>query len=370
MASHAGVNYEVKEVEPGEYDIIVNGQVVTHHAGTPEEVDQEARRYIDHEKGESEMHDKMKKHLMEHKKLSEKDAEKLAGEMLKHHMSKMGMDEEKMSKHLEAADDKEMSRMADEHDEHMKHLAEKPSDEEKKEEEKKMAAARTNVVNLAKGIKTAFTTVSADIRMASVNARLSQLRSKGKITPAEIKKLDLLKLSSMSQEACEAALAAFDVLEPRVNFGAMSGSTKSDVISAVAKKYRMARLELETRLNMPSKRAEAQALLTKLSEAEKAELAAVGGGDEESPSKGMLTKVGYEDLVSMLEDKKRHEELKKHLKHLVDIHGDESGSHMSEEEGKRMSALANRQTELQNKFEELVSAVAPALGIKPEELKA
>jgi hypothetical protein len=376
LAEHNGVKYEVREVEPGEFDIVVEGKVVTHHAGSAEEVDREAQRYIDHEKKEVGMHEKLKKHLMEHRKMSEQDAEKLSAEVVKHHMGKMNKSDEDMKKHMASADDAECKRMAEEHDEHLKHLAAEADkekqrlkdEEEKKESEKKLSAARASVVTLSKGIKAAITGLSSEIRMAGIQHRVAKLRSAGKITPAEIKKLDVVKLASLSQEAVEAALGAFEILEPRVDFGAVSGTTKADIVSVVAKKFRMARLELETRLNMPSKKAEAEALLTKLSEEERKEMAAARA-DAGEPSKGVLTKVSYDDLCKMLEDKEKHEDLKKHLKHLVDIHGSEGDAHGGEEEGKRMSALAKSQTELQNRFEELVSAVAPALGIKPEELK-
>ncbi len=231
-----------------------------------------------------------------------------------------------------------------------------------------MSAAKNSFITLARGIKTSANTIKGEVRMASVNTRLSVLRSQGKITPAEIKKMDVTKLASLSAEACEAALSTFDLREPVVNFGASAGSVKADAIDKVARQYRLKRIELESRLNMPSKRAEAQALLARLTEDEKKEMSRMEDKEEE-PSKGMLTKVSFDELCKMLEDKDRHEELKKHLKHFVDIHGDSTDTHMSGSDDKRMSALANSQAELQNKFEELCSIVAPALGITAEELK-
>jgi hypothetical protein len=317
---------------------------------------------------ENSMEDKLKKHLMEHRKLSDKDADDLSKKMREHHMKHMSMDEEKMSKHLADAKDDELKRMSEEYDKHLKHLAEKESAQGgesagvPEEKEKKMSAAREGLVRLAKGITVQSKAITGEIRMASVSGRIARLRSLGKLTPAEVKKIDLVKLASMTEKECEAALSAFDIMEPRVNFGAVSGSTKAEAIQKVASKYKLARLELETRMNMPSKREEARVQMSKLAEEEKKELSQVSGGEE--PSKGMLTKVGYDELCKMLEDKDRHEELRTHLKHLVDIHGDEP----SEGDGKRMSAIAKQQAELQNSFNELVSVVAPAFGIKPEEL--
>lgn len=371
LASYKGVNYEVEEVETGVYNIYVNGKKVSDHAGSPEEVDKEAQRWIDHEKSEGDkgMHEKLKKHLMEHKKLSEKDAADLAKKMAEHHMKKLGLDEEKMSKHLESADEKEMKRMSDEHDEHEKKLA-----EGKEDGEKKLTAAKDGMLRLAKEISKSQSEVHTHIRLTAIGSRLGALRSQGKITPAEIKKLDTVKLAAMSSEAMEAALATFDAREPVVQFHAVSGTTKAMAIDAVAKKYRLARLEVESRLNMPSKRAEAEKLLAQLSEAEKKDMAQAKGEEEGGePTKGLLHKVTYEHLEKMLEDAKQHGDLKKHLKHLVDHY---HASAVPEEVGpdpmpgdKRMSALAKSYAELQTKFNELITVVAPAIGIKPEDLK-
>lgn len=371
LASYNGVEYQVEEVETGVYNIYVNGKKVSDHAGSPEEVDKEAQRWIDHEKSEGDtgMHEKLKKHLMEHKKLSEKDAADLAKKMAEHHMKKLGLDEEKMSKHLESADEKEMKRMSDEHDEHEKKLA-----EGKEDGEKKLTAAKDGMLRLAKEISKSQGEVHTHIRLTAIGARLSQLRAQGKITPAEIKKIDTVKLSAMSSDAMEAALATFDAREPVVQFHAVSGTTKAMAIDAVARKYRLARLEVESRLNMPSKRAEAEKLLAQLSEAEKKDMAQAKGEEGEGePTKGLLHKVTYEHLEKMLEDAKQHGDLKKHLKHLVDHY---HASAVPEEIGpdpmpgdKRMSALAKSYAELQTKFNELITVVAPAIGIKPEDLK-
>jgi hypothetical protein len=320
-------------------------------------------------KGEEPMHEKLKKHLMEHKKMSDEDAEKLSKEALAHHMKHMGMDEEKMGKHMAEAKDEDVKKMSEDYDAHMKHLADEKAKEdkekaEKEEKESKMAAAREGFTKLAKGLKVSATAIRSEVKLASVKARLSKLRAEGKITPAEIQNLDPVKLAAMSDKEVEAAFAMAEARQPVIRFGLTHGSSKADSIERVAKKYRMASLEFESRLNMPSKKAEAEAMLAKLKEEEKTELSRLAGSEE--VTKGLLTKVGYDELVSMLDDKGRHEELKKHLKHLVDIHGD--GDYGSEGEEKHMSALAKRQDELQTKLDELITIAAPAMGVRAEEL--
>lgn len=369
LASHAGVDYEVVEIEPGEYDIYIGDKKISHHAGSAEDVDAEAQKYIDSEKGDKQMHEKLKKHLMDAKKMSAEDAEKLSKEMLSHHMSKMGMDEEKMGKHLAEADDKEMSRMSEEHDEDKKQLAAKKlSDEEneKKEKEKKdaeMTAARGNFKTLALGIRSKSSELSLEIRKANVAARLSKFRAEGKVTPAELKKLDIAKLAALPTETMEVALSTFDSREPVLRFGSMTGSNRAEQVEVVQKKYRLARLELETRMNMPSKAKEAKAKLARLAEEEKKELSDAGASEE--PSKGMLTKLDFNDLCKMLDDKEKHEELKKHLKHMMDHHGLEIPEHSEAQ----MSGLVKKQVELQSSFDQLIALAAPALGLAVDEIK-
>lgn len=368
MAKHGDVEYEVVEIEPGEYDIYVGGQKVSHHAGTAEEVDSEAKRYIDHEKGEKQMHEKLKKHLMEHRKMSAEEAEKLSKDCLAHHMKHMGMDEEKMGKHMSEAKDEELKRMSDDYDKHLKHLAEGAPAHggESDAPEAKMAKAREGFVKLAAGMKKGNTELRLQIKKSHVQARLSKLRSEWKVSPAELKKLDVVKLAELDDSALEACLSTFDAREP-VMFRGMVGTSKGEAIDQITKKYRLARLELETRMNMPSKRAEASAQLAKLAEEEKKELASVGNPNEvDEPSKGMLTKLTYDDMCKMLEDKEKHEELKRHLKHMMDHHGVEIPAEHSDA---HMSALAKKQSELQNSLEQLIALASPVLGIKADEIK-
>lgn len=357
MAKHNGVEYEIKEVNPGEYDIVIDGKKVSHHAGTPSEVEEEACRYIDHEKGESEMKEKLKKHLMEQRKMSAEEADKKADESMKHHMSAHKMSEEDMSKHLEKADDDECKRMADAHDEHMKHL-----EKEKEENEKKLSSAKTKFVQLVKGMTNDVSEVKIELRKATVSGRLSRLRKEAKITPAEIKKLDIIKMAELNDEAMEAALSTFETREPQVLFGAMAGTTKGEAIDTIAKKYRMARLELESRMNMPSKRSDAVEKLARLAEEEKKEKEAV----EHEPSKGMLGKMSYDELCKMMEDKGRHEELKGYFKRMLE---ERDHHEMGEGDDKRMSALAKKHSALQTQLQELIQIASPALGVSTEELK-
>lgn len=315
-----------------------------------------------HEPEEKGMHEKLKKHLMEHRKLSEQDAEKLSKDMLSHHMKHMGKSEDEMSKYMAAADDGECKRMAEEHDEHLKKLA---APAPKDEEEKKLAR-KNDFTKLASGIRSGASSFRLELKKSTVAARLARFRSEAKITPAELKKLDIAKIAALDEVAMEAALSTFDAREPVLRFGSLTGSNKAETVEAITKKYRLARMELESRMNMPSKRTEAVSRLAKLAEEEKKELAEVGNANEnDAPPKGMLTKLSYDELVAMLDDKKKHEELKRHLKHMMDHHGID----MPEHGDAHMSALAKKQAELQNSLEQLIALASPALGIKPDEIQ-
>lgn len=313
------------------------------------------------------MHEKLKKHLMDSKKMSEEDAEKLSKETVEFSKKKLGFDDEKMSKHLADADDKEMSRMSDEHDEDKKRLAaEDTAKEEKEKEEKaKMAANKEGFTKLALGIRKGNSEVKLEIKKSTIAARLSAFRLAAKVTPAEIKKLDLVKMAGLSEGEIDAAMATFEARQPVLEFGSMVGTSKAEKIEAVTKTYRMARLELETRMNMPSKRAEVAAKMKALDEEHKAKLAAAETAPEEPPSKGMLTKVTHEELCAMVDDKSKHEELKQHLKHMMDHHGLE----IPEQSSAHMTALAKKVEEQQTHLEQLIALASPALGITPDEIK-
>lgn len=315
------------------------------------------------------MHEKLKKHLMESKKMSEEDAEKLSKECLAHHMSKMSLDESKMGAHMATADDKELSRMSDEHDADKKLSAEKDDKEkdkekdEKKDDEEKKLTRKNDFTKLALGIKSGAASFRIELRKSTIAARLSRLRSEAKITPAEIKKLDVVKMAALTDGEMEAALSTFESREPVLRFGSLAGTNKAEAIENISKKYRLQRMELESRLNMPMKAKEARERLARLGEEEKKELSEAG--KDETPSKGMLTKMTFEDLSAMVDDKSKHEELKKHLQHMMDHHGLDVPEHSDA----HMSTLAKKQAELQTNLEQLIALASPVLGIKPDELK-
>lgn len=298
---------------------------------------------------------KCKQHLMDEKKMSEEDAEK----------------------HLESASDDDVKKMAADHDEKMKHMAE---DEEKKksEELKRMASYKehkSKMIAFSKGMKDQSSKVQLANTKLSITARLTKLKAEGKVTPAEIKSMDIDKLSASSKEVVDATLKTFDTRQPVIDTG-LIGTTKALSAGQLAgrlKKMAMEREELQTRLNMPSKREEALKRLKELDEKEleaaKYEPSNVHDHDVQ-PDKEKFEQL-WSHMKGLL-DSGKHDEAKEHLrKHLSGVGPDQimsdTGMPVSDPTP-QMSALADGMKKMQTEFDEIVKLTAPIFDIKPEEL--
>lgn len=175
---------------------------------------------------------KLKKYLMDCKKMSEEDSEK--------ELDKLSAEDKK----------EDLDKLSAEESEYASKLSMEIEEEDKKAKEEKLAAARTELTRLS----TDFRSSSENARLAATKgriiSRLSKLRAQAKITPAEIKKMDMTKLAASSSEAIEAVLASYESREPVLPVGQL-GSTKAQSLSEHQAKTRMSRLEAETRANMP-----------------------------------------------------------------------------------------------------------------------
>lgn len=314
-------------------------------------------------KEKAEMYAKCKKHLMDEKKMSEEDAEK----------------------HLESAKDEELSKMAAEHDEKLKHLAEEEA-KSKDAEMKRLAGlsgSKAKLIALNKQMKEHDGKIQLAQKRLNIQVRLSKLRAEQKITPAEIKKLNLDELAGKSAEVIEVALKMFENRQPVIDPG-LFGSTKAmnpAKLSARLKSLQMERMELETRLNMPSKRDEALKRLAEVDKALAAEESVAGGGPINPPpmdDKERMAKFeeAYGHMKNLM-DAGKHDEAKEHMrKHMglavgpggdVD-HMSDSGMPVGPGGVEHMSALAEGHKKLQTEFQEIVKLVGPVFDIKAEEL--
>lgn len=350
---YGGVKYEIRpSTEPEGFDIYVEDKKVVSHQGTEDDVRKEAERYIDslklstggtmkftarlkklfklaEDKEADEKKEALKKKLMEDEKLSAEEAEeKLAS-----------LTDEEFKKLAEEKDDKELS-----DDEEKEKLA---AEEEKKKE---LSAARAGISKLAKEMVATSNELNLAARKAKVNARLSAIRKAGKITPAELKKIDVVSLSKMDESAAAEVLKTYSNREPVIDT-AVHGSAQATNLSAVAAKYKKAKLELETRLSMPSKAASAKAELSKIEKEEADEIAKL---QAESPVEHYES--NYAKL-SRLSDEGKKEDLKKGLKKLEEE--DEKEAELGEKE---LSELDEKMKKLQTQQKELLKLAGQLIG--------
>lgn len=298
------------------------------------------------------LYEKCRKHLTEHQKLSEEDADK----------------------HLGEADDEKLKHLSEEHDKHLKHLAEedekkKQADEEKKKE---LTAHKPALVKLAATFKSAGAKVQLAEKASKIHVRLSKLRSDAKISPAELKGINIDDLAGKSEDVINATLSSYESRQPVIDTG-LIGSTKAMTPAQLAsslKRMNMEKEELQTRLNMPSKRDGALARLKELDEDEKNlgkqddHASHLAEGDEEKHLEAALSE--HERLTK----DGKHDEAKEHLrsyckslraKHLA-------GGSAVPDPTPAMSALAAEVKSMHNEFVEYVKLTAPMFGATVEEL--
>ncbi len=289
--------------------------------------------------------EKMKKHLMEHHKMSAEDADKKMSEM----------------------DDAAMSQLSAEVDEHEKKMA---AESEDKEKEAKMAAKKAKVIALSKGLKVSSGKIRLEARKASISSKLSAMFKEGRLTAADRKGIDVTKLAALDDSGLETVLSALGALQPRVDTS-VRGTTKAESVTKIREKYRLARMEFESRLNMPSKREEAKTRLAKLSEEESKEVKAAEEGTtvhiDTTPHAHY--EMAYGEVCKMLDEGRDKEAVKAAIKKMMDEskpQDEKMGA--SEESEKRMSALADEVKQMQTQFQELIELMSGDLGIQPKDL--
>lgn len=176
----------------------------------------------------------------EHKKLADKYAK-----CKKHLMEHQGLSEEESDKKLSEAKEEDLSRMEKEHDERLKKL----SEEKESPAAKELAKYKADRVEL----KREQEAVRLAQKKLNISVRLSKLRAQGKVTPAEIKKIDVASLAKGSDESLETAFKLYDARQPVIMAG-QHGSTKATDPSKIAadmKRLKVKQMEAESRANMP-----------------------------------------------------------------------------------------------------------------------
>jgi hypothetical protein len=181
--------------------------------------------------------ERFKKHLTARKKMSEEDAEK--------HLARCEEEDgefDKMSAEAEEDDKKEKQ-------ERERLSADEKEKEEKEEKLKKLTSAKAEITRLGANFKKSSDTARLAAAKSKIIVRLSTLRAQAKVTPAEIKKMDIEKLSTEPQSTIDAVLKTYEDREPVIMTGQL-GSVKADDLANLGKEMRVSRLEQETRANM------------------------------------------------------------------------------------------------------------------------
>lgn len=278
--------------------------------------------------------EKLKKHLMEEEKLSAEDADEKLSKMSDEELSKLSEDVEK----------KELARASE-------------GDEEAKEEAK-MAAARVSAIKLGKALVAANRDVQLAARKAKIGARLTALRKEKKITPAELKKVDVANLAAMSEDQAATILKTYSDREPVLDTE-VHGSATAVNLSTIAAKYKAAKLEAETRMSMPSKAKEAKAQLAAIEAEEKKEI-------EEAKASGATEQhyePSYAELSKFIPSDKT-EAFKVHLKKFLAGETDEGT--VGE---KQMSELDEKIKLMQTQMKELLQLVGSLTGCDEKEFE-
>lgn len=291
--------------------------------------------------------EKLKKHLMDKEKLSAEDADKKLGAM----------------------DDEAMKKLSDDCDEDDKLAAKKLADEEEEKKKKaEMTAKREKLVSLSKGLKASNTSIQLAARTATIGARLSKLRAEAKITPAEIKKIDMAKLAGATDEVVEATLSGYANRQPVIDTTTY-GTQKSEEIAKLHSTYKAEKMLLETALNMPSKKKDAEARMKKMETDHSARLAALGADARMAASESAHAHYEmHDEICKMMDEGRDNAAIKEKLKALMDSVSKMSGTDSADTE-KKMSALASEVKRLQTEITEVIALAGSALGVEPKELE-
>lgn len=288
----------------------------------------------------------------------------------KHLTEKMKMSEEDAEKKLAEAPEEDVHKMAAEQDEDDKKMA---ADDVKKDEEKKaeMAAKKEKLAQLSTDFRSAGQTAKLAAKVASMSVRLAKLKAEAKITPAEIKKIDLAKLAAKSEEAIEGFFESMELREtviPVGQYGTLKAETPAQLATRL--KHRETKdLEAETRANMSllSKPVEGAARLASEAEVKMGDVVPQPGEEGQrqmSTEEHVAMEKSYETMKALM-DQGMHDEAKEHFKKCMTMKqmASPAEEHMSSEAEEKMSSLSNEMKKMHTAFNEYEKLVAPLVGL-------
>lgn len=317
--------------------------------------------------------ERCRKHLMEHHKLSAEESDKKLSEMDDEAVSKMAAEADEHEKKMAADKKADEDKLAAEEEEKKKLAAAEKEKADKEEGEKKaqLSAAKASVIQLSKGFRKTAGDVHLAARRETIVKRLSSVRSRNLMTPAEAKKINIDDLLKRTDEAVTAFFEGFETREPVLPIGTV-GSAKAEPVAKLSKTVQE-RTRLSQRLsNMPFTAKNVAKRLGfepgKEQPAEKEE-----NLSHEAPQQDTehLEK-HFSAVCKMMDEGKREDALKALRAYMSSTSPaaapEEMAGEMHPDHEKRMSALAENVKGLQNQFEDLVRLVSPVLGIEASEL--
>jgi len=297
-------------------------------------------------------YEKCKKHLMDTEKMSEEDADKKLGEM----------------------DDESVSKMAADRDAHeAKMTADADADDAaKKQMSAKLRGTADGLKRLVGQFKTTADKMNLAQKKSNIVTRLSRLKAEAKITPAELKKMNVDEMAKKDEKLIDEALKTYEGREAVLHLG-VYGSVRAmstGQLHGNLKKMQMERQELESRLNMPSKREAALKRLQELQEEEKdvnIHIDNVPQGEHTTDMSGY--DLAYDEMKKLM-DEGKHDEAKAKMKSYMSslMKSDMTSDVPVGDVGKEMSALAEEVKKMQTGLVDFVKLTAPVLGLKAEEL--
>lgn len=256
--------------------------------------------------------------------------------------------------------DQSRSALSDDKDDDDKLTDDKDTDDKDKElsddeddKKAKLSAARSKIKTLSAGFGESLSKARLAARQTSIMARFSKLRAAGKITPAEIKKMDISKLSAANQDAIELVMETYESREPVIMAG-MYGDARSLDISKVQESRKKAQLEAETRRNMPFI---AKVSGTKLSEGDKeADKDTVNVHVDTDPHTDLSAKDDELSEIEKLMDDGNIAEAKKRMKawaSKLKCLSDDNTEGNAKETEKQLSAMVENITQLEAQFNQM-----------------
>lgn len=202
-----------------------------------------------------EMKKRCRKYLTEEKKMSEEDADKKMAALSDEDAKKLSeeVDEDEKKKKLAAEDEEEKKKLAAEEEEKKKLARAADDDAEDKKDKKELSAKKAKITSLMAAATESVRLAKLEARRGTVTTRLSRLRAEQRITPAEEKNLQDLKLAEASDEAMELAFKVLESREPVVHVGQLGSVKVLDLSSAggAMKQARLSELEADMKANMP-----------------------------------------------------------------------------------------------------------------------